>query len=112
MSRRISLALFVGSGLLLALALAAFVAPHASKAPDGLDRVAQDNGFAAKADGAEVWKHAPASDYAVPGVKHGGLSTALAGVLGTLAVFVAALGLAFILRKRRHDGSASAQHRE
>ena len=112
MSKRISLALFVGSGLLLALALAAFVAPHASKAPDGLERVAQDKGLAVKVEDAEVWRHAPAPDYAVPGVKHEGLSTALAGVLGTLAVFVAALGLAFILRKRRQDGGASAQHRE
>lgn len=100
MSKRIGLAIFMGCGLFLALALAAFVSPHASSAPDGLERVAEDKGFIDKAEGAEVWRHAPAPDYTVPGVKDEGVSTALAGVLGTLAVFGAAIGVALLLRKR------------
>ncbi len=111
MSRQIGLAAFVVCGLLLALALAAFVSPHASKSPDGLDSVAEQKGFITQAEGKDVWKHAPAADYAVPGVKSESLSTSLAGVLGTLAVFGVAMGLAFALRKRsqKRGGAPTGQ---
>jgi len=83
-------ALTVG-GLLLALGLALFLAPFASRAPDGLERVAQDVGFLERAEGKGF--PAPIPDYAIPGVRNEALATALAGLAGTLIAF----GLALLL---------------
>lgn len=76
--------------LLVALGVAFFVAPLASKHPDGLDRVAEDQGFADR-ERASIQGILPG--YSVPGVKHGGLSTALAGVAGTLLTLGVGLGI-------------------
>jgi cobalt/nickel transport protein len=105
--------LFVGAGLLVALALAAIVAPHASKAPDGLEKVAE-KGFAAKA---EVWKHAPMPDYEVPSAGRGSpLATGLAAVIGTLVVFAAAVGIGMVIRRRprssRRGGTSAGKSDE
>ena len=96
--------LFVLAGLVLALALAVFVAPFASSAPDGLERVARDKGFASKLDGEPVGPPAPMPGYAAPGVKHSRLSTALAGVAGVLLVFGAAFGVGWVVRGLRQQG--------
>jgi cobalt/nickel transport protein len=99
MDRRTWLFLLIGLGL--TIALAAFVSPFASSSPDGLERVAQDRGFAERMEGQPKWLHAPMPDYAAPGVKHSGLSTALAGVAGVLLVFAVALAIGWALRSRR-----------
>ncbi len=93
--------IWIGVGV--ALLLAAFVSPFASSAPDGLDRFAEDHGFAAKstAPGAALWTHAPVKDYATPGVKNPKLATGVAGLAGALGTFVAAAGLARLLRGRK-----------
>ena len=96
--KRIGVWLLVAIGVAFAIALAALVAPHASKAPDGLEKVAEEKGFPPA--GAQVWKHAPAPDYTTPGVENDWLTTAIAGVLGTLIVFGAALGMALLLKRR------------
>ncbi|MBL0059576.1 MAG: energy-coupling factor ABC transporter permease [Elusimicrobia bacterium] len=85
----------VVGGLLTALGLAIFVAPFACGWPDGLEKVADAFGF----DRAAVsgWIPAPWPDYTVPGVPSVVLSTAFAGVLGTLAAFGLAYGLARFL---------------
>ncbi|HHW14541.1 MAG TPA: hypothetical protein GXX28_06375, partial [Firmicutes bacterium] len=67
--------------LFAALAVAAFLSPLASKNPDGLDRVAEDKGFAERG---RAVIHSPLPEYAVPGISHEGVSTAAAGVVGTL----------------------------
>ncbi|MDQ7781175.1 MAG: energy-coupling factor ABC transporter permease [Planctomycetota bacterium] len=77
------------AGLALAFVLAAVVIPHASSSPDGLEKVAEDKGFLARAEGSSVWEKSPLPDYSVPGVESEGLSTSLAGILGTIAVFAA-----------------------
>ena len=59
----------------VAVALAVFAAPLASKRPDGLNRVALDRGFAARATSESHYGR-------------------FAGVGGTLLVFGAAYGLA------------------
>lgn len=74
-------------GLGIALAVAALLAPRASSAPDGLERVAEDLGFANLAQ-ASLSGLAP--DYLTPGVASPALAVALAGVLGVLIVFAAA----------------------
>ncbi|HNQ35940.1 MAG TPA: PDGLE domain-containing protein [bacterium] len=85
-------------GLLIALLLAAFLSPLASSWPDGLEKVAGQLGFLERGGAAAP---APAPDYLVPGIRSGALSTALAGLAGTLVVFGASLGLAALLRRKR-----------
>ena len=95
-------------GLLLALGLAIFLAPFASKAPDGLERVAQDKGFLERAEGRGRGKGfpSPIPDYALPGVRNGALATALAGLAGTLIAFglTSLLGYGLKVRSRRLEG--------
>ena len=88
-------------GLLLALIVALF-SPFASPYPDGLERVAEDQGFIEQAEDA-AYEIMP--DYAFPGIANEATATRLAGVLGTLIVFGLSLGLAWLLRWR--SGSAA-----
>ena len=84
----------------VAVLLATFAAPLASDRPDGLDRVAKDRGFLAKAeDRPPAWDRAPLPAYGVPGVSSRRVSTGLAGLAGTLAVFGLAVGIGVVLRK-------------
>lgn len=94
-------------GVLVALGLAVFVAPFASRWPDGLEHVLATLGIAP-----HVWSPpagAPLPDYAAPGIGSPGLATALAGAAGALAAFALAYGLARSLtpggagRSRRGD---------
>jgi cobalt/nickel transport system permease protein len=79
---------FVGYGLLSALGLTLFAAPFACPWPDGLESVAEKLGFEHQATAAApTWM----ADYKIPGIASEGLSTALAGALGALVVFVLAL---------------------
>ena len=85
-------------GLLIAAAIALFLSPFASQFPDGLEKVAEDKGFLHKGEEKEIFS-APIPDYTVPGVKHEGMATSLAGLIGTLVVFAAAYGLGYLLRR-------------
>jgi cobalt/nickel transport system permease protein len=71
-------------GLLLAVAVAGLLAPLASSAPDGLERVAADLNFA----GLATSSYAVAPDYAMPGIAWPALTVALAGIAGVVIVFV------------------------
>jgi hypothetical protein len=75
--------------LALAIGLAGALSPFASASPDGLERVARDHGFAAAAR----THRAPVAGYAVGGVHDARLATGLAGFLGTLVVFGAAVAV-------------------
>jgi len=87
-------------GIVLALALAAFISPFASSWPDGLERVAQDKGFLEKGEGASLFI-SPIPDYAWPGVQNERVATALAGIIGTLFVFGFTSVMAGLLRWRQ-----------
>ncbi|HEY8545432.1 MAG TPA: PDGLE domain-containing protein [Acidimicrobiales bacterium] len=91
------LGLFVAAGLLVALALAFFVGPGASSSPDGLERVALDEGFADEADDHRL-ADSPLADYGVEGVDDERLGTGLAGVVGVGVTFVVMAGLVLGLR--------------
>jgi hypothetical protein len=95
--------LFLAPAVALAVGLATFVAPFASSSPDGLQKVARDEGFAARAEAGRVQQASPIRDYAFPGVADERLATALAGFAGTLAVFAAGAGVAAVLRRRGPD---------
>jgi hypothetical protein len=83
-------------GLLLALALV-LLSPSASPHPDGLERVAEDQGFLPRARSAPCELLA---DYLFPGIENEGLATVVAGLAGTVLMFGLGTGLACILRRR------------
>lgn len=84
------------AGLLVALLVALF-SPLASSHPDGLERVAEDQGFIERAEDAP---YEVVPDYTFPGIGSEGGATILAGIVGTLAVFGLTSGLALLLRRR------------
>lgn len=86
-------------GVLVALLLAGVVSLYASGSPDGLERVAEDQGFHETGEDSPT-AESPLADYSVEGVDDPRLSGAVAGVVGTLVVLVVAGGLAFVLRRR------------
>jgi hypothetical protein len=81
--------------LAIAIGLATAASPFASSSPDGLERVAGDTGFAARAESSD----GPLADYAIPGVDDPRVATGLAGFAGTLIVFAAGFGLARGVRR-------------
>jgi cobalt/nickel transport system permease protein len=83
-------------GLLISFGLALFVAPFACPWPDGLDKVAQTLGFEHRAASAPLIP-SPMADYQLPGVSSAAVATSLAGVVGTIVVFVLAFVLARVL---------------
>jgi hypothetical protein len=96
--RRIKVAVFVTTGLLVATGLAFFAGPLASDAPDGLNRVAIDEGFADR-ESAHALEDVPTAGYSVRGVGDRGLSTGLAGLLGVAVTFAAAACLCFVVSR-------------
>ena len=101
---RTNFALLTG-GLALASLVVVLLASNASNDPDGLERVARDQGFAGKA------RHASSrllSGYSIPGVGNEALSTVLAGILGVVAVAVVGLLAGLGLRRRRHGNDADS----
>jgi cobalt/nickel transport system permease protein len=88
------------AGLVLALVLAALVSPFASSLPDGLEKVAETAGFSSLAEGPPAWRNSPLPEYTVPGVEAEGVSTGLAGILGTSAVFLLGFGVVKLLGRR------------
>ncbi|RLC61477.1 MAG: hypothetical protein DRI80_08655 [Chloroflexota bacterium] len=83
-------------GLLIAFGLA-IISPLASSWPDGLERVAEDKGFI---DAAHNPTFEIIPDYVFPGVGNEALATILAGVVGTLILFILTYGLGVLLKRR------------
>jgi hypothetical protein len=104
---RSNLRRFLLSGLLVAIGLAMLVSGFASSAPDGLNKVAEDHGFAANAK-QHLFENGPLAGYAVKGVGNDRLSTAIAGLVGVLITFGVGLGLFTLLRAMR-SGSESGK---
>lgn len=109
MNRR--LGVFVVAGLLVALALAFFVSPEASSSPDGMEKVAIDEGFVDEADD-HALADGPLADYGVEGVDDERLGTGLAGIAGVVVTFAVMGGLLLLVRlvarRRRPDAPPGA----
>ncbi len=73
---------WIAAGLIIALAIT-FASPLASPNPDGLERVAEDNGFAEMAADSP-YEIMP--DYSVPIIENEALTTIAAGFIGVLIV--------------------------
>ena len=85
------------AGIVIAIAIAAASAFLASSSPDGLERVAERQGFGERAQPAP-YRLLP--DYTVPGLGDGAASTIVAGVAGVLIVAGVTIGAGALLRRR------------
>ncbi|MFJ6542227.1 energy-coupling factor ABC transporter permease [Streptomyces sp. NPDC091385] len=88
------------TGLVTSLVLAGFVSFYASANPDGLEKVAHDQGIDRKSE-----RHAsadsPLADYGVKDVSDARLSGGLAGVIGVGVTVVAGSAVFWAVRRRR-----------
>ena len=82
-----------------ALSLAGGLSYYASSSPDGLEKVAEDEGFLESAEDSAV-SNSPLADYGLAGLDNERLSVAIAGVVGVLATAVIALALFALIKKR------------
>ncbi len=82
-------------GSIVAVILAVF-SPLASAHPDGLEWVAEQNGFLETAKDA-IYNIMP--DYVFPGIADPNLATIIAGILGAVIVFSVAFGVATMEKK-------------
>jgi len=85
-------------GLAIAALIVIILAPLASPDPDGLERVAEDNGFI---DQATNFFSGLFSDYAIPGIDDPRMSTILSGLLGVVIVVGIMFLVGRILARRR-----------
>jgi cobalt/nickel transport system permease protein len=97
---RMRLAAFIVAGLVVALALAFFVAPEASSKPDGLNKVAIDQGFSDHQRPHRT-EDSPLAGYGVRGVGSDRLSRGLSGAIGVGVVFTLAGGGVLLARRAR-----------
>ncbi|MFH1807136.1 MAG: PDGLE domain-containing protein [Pseudomonadota bacterium] len=102
--------LLVGIAL-LALLIAGLVVHLASPAPDGLERVAEDLGFAGREQPAPD-KVQVMPDYTVLGLESSWLGKSLAGLVGVLVTLVAGLALGAGLRRWQREASTGAARTE
>lgn len=93
---------FAAAGLAVAALLVLVVAPLASSEPDGLERVAIDQGFIEEAEDHPIGE-SPLADYGVTGVEDEVTGTRIAGLVGVLITFAvgAAIVAAFVVMRNR-----------
>jgi len=97
-------ALWLG-GLAIALALA-IAAPLASANPDGLEWVAEQQGFL---DQAKEPLYNIIPDYVFPGLSNEALATIVSGIVGALLVFGVVLLLAYTRRKATNQPAVTSE---
>jgi hypothetical protein len=93
---------FVVVGLIVAATLATVASRWASSEPDGLNKVAEEQGFASTEEG-HALDDGPVAGYEVDGVENEGLSKALSGLLGVAVTFAVGAGLFALMRARRRE---------
>lgn len=94
--------------VLVALVIAAVVSQFAATQPDGLERVAIDQGFMVSADD-HALASGPFADYATAGVRNERSSLVVAGVAGVTVTLLVGLGIGVAVRDRRPGGSAASR---
>ncbi|MFD8014738.1 energy-coupling factor ABC transporter permease [Streptomyces sp. NPDC058955] len=99
--------LWIG-GVATALVLAGVVSFYASASPDGLEKVAADQGIDAKAED-HAAADSPLADYGVRGVDSARLSGGLAGVIGVGVTLAAGTGAFWAVRRRRAGADTGAR---
>lgn len=99
MTARVKVSTFFVGAVVVALALAFFLSPEASGEPDGLERVAIDEGFIDTADD-HALADLPTADYAVEGIDDERFSTGLAGIIGVTVTLGVTAGITWLVRRR------------
>jgi hypothetical protein len=95
-------------GLLVALVLAGGVSYYASGDPDGLNKVAIDEGFD-KGEKAHDLEEGPFAGYESSWIDNGRLSGGVAGVVGVGVTFLLVGGLALVVARRNRGTDAHAE---
>jgi hypothetical protein len=106
-SRRNGVFLLVG--LAVALLLAAVVSSFASGSPDGLESVAESQGFLDEGRDSTT-AGSPLSDYGTAGVENDMLSVAIAGTAGVLVTFALGACLFWFVRRRNGSGGTGGSN--
>ncbi|MBM4795443.1 PDGLE domain-containing protein [Streptomyces sioyaensis] len=95
------------AGLAAAVVCAGGLSYYASASPDGLEKVAHDQGIDAKAKD-HATKDSPLADYSVKDITDPRLAGGLAGIIGVGATLAAGTGVFLVLRRRRSAGPGEA----
>ncbi|KAA6221384.1 cobalt ABC transporter permease [Streptomyces albofaciens JCM 4342] len=95
------------AGVAAALVCAGGVSYYASTSPDGLEKVAQDQGMDAKAE-EHAAKDSPLADYSVRDIADPRISGGLAGVIGVGATLAVGTGVFVVVRRRRASARDTA----
>ncbi|MEU6634435.1 energy-coupling factor ABC transporter permease [Streptomyces rochei] len=95
------------TGLVTSLVLAGFVSFYASADPDGLEKVAADQGIDRKTE-EHASADSPLADYGVEDITDARLSGGLAGVIGVGVTVVAGSAVFWAVRRRRTDDTSPA----
>ncbi|HEX2176226.1 MAG TPA: PDGLE domain-containing protein [Nocardioidaceae bacterium] len=90
----------------VALLLAGVVSSFASSSPDGLERVADDQGMA-QAEKEHDLADSPLADYGIGAIDNGLVSGGVAGVVGVLVVLTLTAGLTLAVRRKNAAGRGS-----
>lgn len=96
------------AGAAASLVLAGIVSFYASSDPDGLEKVAGDEGIA-KEEKEHALSDSPLADYGVEDVTNTRLSGGLAGVIGVTATLAVGSGVFVVLRRRTGPGQDSGK---
>lgn len=100
MSSRMRVGVFIALGLLISLLVAGVASYYASSSPDGLEFVAEQEGFLDTARDSAV-AGSPLADYGVVGLDQPRLSVGVAGIIGVAATAVIGFGLFSLLGRGR-----------
>ncbi|MEV0602939.1 energy-coupling factor ABC transporter permease [Streptomyces sp. NPDC050315] len=98
------------AGVAAALVCAGGVSYYASASPDGLEKVAQDQGID-KTEKDHAAKDSPLADYSVKDITNARLSGGLAGVIGVGATLAVGTGVFVVVRRRDAAETAATDDR-
>lgn len=84
--------------MLVSVVMATVISLFASSSPDGLEHVAENLGFIEHGEGHEVIE-SPMPDYAILGIENETIAASLAGLSGTLIMFLLVYGVGSLLKK-------------
>lgn len=90
-----------GVGLAVTFVLAGVVSFYASSSPDGLEWVAEQQGFLKAGADSAALAYSPFADYQVVGLSDERLSVGLAGIVGTVIVLGVGMGLMWLLGRSK-----------